>query len=306
MKKNIYLIIILYSLLFQSVYAETNTELENIEKTQIEELLKQLPNNIQELYEEETFRINPNWFDEMGKVKTKIYVQSIYIETTTAYDELGKVSKITSKEVSKKIYNSTLNSKAIVGNCTISVWAQDCWETNYKRLLLLVYSDEIGSNKYTIYVQNTWKNIPSIKSFDSIGVYYIGFNLTSANGYQYYKTNTSTTEQVINYGYKGTNMKIDKSGRGVSISQNIINDVSSGLKNELWVYGTEGSEYSPKVFVSYQHAVTDISLNTSHNFTFSPSGIGGVFDWNTSYSNWDNMKGLCYNVNSDDNVLWSC
>lgn len=120
-------------------------------------------------------------------------------------------------------------------------------------------------------------------------------NITNAYGYQKYNGNT------ISYSYNGTNMKT--ASNGVSISQDIVDSVSSSLSNELWVHGSfTGSAH--QITASYQHAVKNIDLATSKNFTFSTDGMGRVFKWNTSYSNWDNMQGVCANITP--NYLWYC
>lgn len=203
-------------------------------------------------------------------------------------------------------YNLKSNSRAIVGNCTEQVWASDCRETTYKRFMFLVSQDVPGSNEFIITVTNQWKIIPSTKSYDNIGVYFRGYSPTDAHGYQYYRNSSSTEEQYIYYSYRGNNMSIDQNGHGISISQNIVDNVSGSLKNELWIRGVKAENMSPKVYASYQHSVVNISLSTAKDFTFSPSGMGSVFDWNSSYSNWDNMQGLCHNQDPTDNFLWTC
>lgn len=304
MKKKFITFIVIIILSIMKVEAHTLEISKYTQEEKQEEFLRQVPSNLKDIYEDENFYISSEWFDEKGVVKKVKELQVLYIENTTIYEK-GKVSSTTSKEITKSDYN-TRNSRMIVGNCSIEVWGQDCWETSYKRLLILVFEEEIGSKEYTISLVNTWKSIPTIKSYDNIGVYYYAFNLTSANGYQYYYTNSSNVKQVVNYSYNGQNMKISSNNDGVSISQNIANDATSGLQNELWVYGKRSDNYYPKINASYQHATQEISLSTAKNFNFAGNGMGGVFAWNTSYNKWDNMNGLCYNANTNDNILWYC
>jgi hypothetical protein len=89
--------------------------------------------------------------------------------------------------------------------------------------------------------------------------------------------------------------------KGISISQNIIDDTYNVLQNDLYVSGTQG-QYM-QMAASYQHAVTNIDLATSMNFNFYAWGMGRVFNWNTSWSNWDNMQGVCFNWSP---YLWTC
>ena len=97
-------------------------------------------------------------------------------------------------------------------------------------------------------------------------------------------------------------MKISNTGqKGVSISQNIVDNVYNVLQNDLYISGTQG-EYM-RMAASYQHAVKNISLATSMDFTFNAWGMGKVYNWNSSTSNWDNMQGVCFNWSP---YLWTC
>ena len=101
------------------------------------------------------------------------------------------------------------------------------------------------------------------------------------------------------------NMSINANESGISISQNLVNNAYTILQNELWVRGSiSSSSVGDMILASYQHAVQDIDLTTAKNFNFSGSGMGRVFAWNTSYSKWDNMQGVC--LKNGGNILWNC
>lgn len=179
-----------------------------------------------------------------------------------------------------------------------------CYETSAKRLAIYIYTIP----NQMIKLINQWKTIPSVKSFDNIGIVYENFNLTSATGRQCYNTATNTSSQCIDYGWNGNNMSVrteNDGQKGISISQNIINSVYNYLQNELTVYGTgnDGWFADLKVAGSYQHAVTDIDLATAKNFKFDGWGMGKVYNWNTSWNKWDNMQGVCLNWSG---YLWTC
>lgn len=271
--------------------------------------ISQAPKELIELYNEGNLTLNASWFDEDGNFDTNYRILTQYQETQTYYKN-GKAIESESKVITKEEYdayaindsnittlnsNSTNSTNVVIGNCELSSYLyNDCWETSAKRITLAVKDGY--PNNARIVIINTWKTIPSVKSYDSIGFYSNGnFTITNAYGYQKYDGNT------ISYSYNGDNMKL--ATNGVSISQNIVDSVSSSLSNELYVHGNFINS-AHQITASYQHAVNNISLETSKNFAFSGDGMGRVFDWNTSYSNWDNMQGVCANITSA--YLWFC
>ena len=52
---------------------------------------------------------------------------------------------------------------------------------------------------------------------------------------------------------------------------------------------------SGTVYASYQHAVKNISLNSSTNYVFSANGLGNVFLFNDN-SLFDKMQGVSLNI----------
>lgn len=263
---------------------------------------------LSELYSEQEFIISNEWLDQNGNPYENTYIKTVYVETKTVYS-MGKPIISDSNYISKEDYNSYDESISTrqVGNCTTlqSGMYNDCWETSYKRLTIAFSYTNYPNDLYEcrIAIINLWKQMPSVRSYDTIGLYHTeGFTLSNAHGHQYYKTSDNDTLQVINYGYNGNNMKIAENG--VSISQNLVNNADTFLQNDMYVYGTLSRTKPNQFTASFQHAVKNISLSTSKNFTFSGDGMGRVFDWNEPYSNWDNMNGVCVNLSSD--YLWFC
>lgn len=257
--------------------------------------LKEAPDNLKERYLESPFDISKYWFNEDGTIRSDMKLKNQYIKSSVRYKDGVAIeikNELMTKENFYKSYND--NTKSLnVGNCGPAYYmTTDCWETNYKILTVIYYTSPANM----IGVINQWKTIPSIKSFDSIGLYHNGYYpVTYASGVQYYDGNS------ILYSYNGTNMNLDSNG--VSVSQNIVDTVSSTLSNELWVFGSFNSRIQAFT-ASYQHAVNNITLDTSKNFYFSGNGMGRVFYWNSSWSNWDNMQGVCGNITPQ--YLWFC
>lgn len=296
MNKAIFKIIVFVGLFMLNV--TVNAQSNVISKEQIENYIKSTPKEVSDEYIKDPYTLSANMYDEDGNVKEILDFDTMYIKTTTYYS--GSKGNVVSREeiISEEEYNNA-STYGVVGNCQNGGIANDCWETSAKKLSLFVYINNLPY--VNIHVLNQWKTIPAIKSYDTIGLLYRCFTAETAYGFQKYNTSSNTSIQTINYSYEGTNMKVEDGG--ISISQNIVDDVYSHLENQLWVEGYLDSNWYGQFAASYQHATTNITLATSKNFSFSISGMGNVFLWNESYSNWDNMQGVCSN-NSD--YLWIC
>lgn len=267
-------------------------------ETRISNFLEQASPKIKELYIEQPFLLGKEWFDENGNLYPIYDFRVKYVEISTYIDGKNKNNNISQQRLLTAKEYDEWAPKQTNSSCDYDK-AADCWETTAKRLVIIFYT--YPSNQAM--VLNQWKTLPSVRSYDTIGLLYNNFTMTTASGRQWYNTSSNPgVNQYIDYGYGGTNMKISNSGqKGVSISQNIVDNAYTVLQNDLYVYGTQGNYM--QMAGSYQHAVNDISLDTSKNFTFDAWGMGRVFNWNVSWSNWDNMQGVCFNWS---NYLWTC
>lgn len=253
-----------------------------------------------DLYNEQNFIMGPDWFDEDGNLKQIEILDVKYIETSTYISSDGEETDMHFEKVlTEEEYNNwkPMQTRSV---CSYQ-YAKDCWETNAKRLILMM--NDYPSQQLILI--NQWKTMPSVRSFDTIGMTFEDFNMTSAKGYQWFNYESSpSVSRKVEYSYKGKNMKISTTGtQGVSITQNILDDTYSLLQNDLYVYGTRGQNL--RITGSYQHAVKPIEFETSKDFTFNVWGMGHVFKWNAPTSNWDNMQGVCLNWSSSSN-LWVC
>ena len=93
----------------------------------------------------------------------------------------------------------------------------------------------------------------------------------------------------VDYSWNGTNIR--KTDNGFGISMNLVNgasyfetDISANVvttSSDAVAYGT------------YQHAVTDVTLNQSQSYTISHNGLGGVLNFtNSVYNYYDRMAGV--------------
>lgn len=223
---------------------------------------------------------------EMNKNLVLESVDQKYIKTITHRGLNGEIIS-NDYEITKDEYENPITTHA---NCEIGT-AIDCWDTNYKKLALYIWRDEDDSTSMRIVLQNYWKVMPAVRSYDVIGVRYNNFVASNAWGDQYvYITSSGYTD--IQYSYGGSNMNIKSNGIG--ISQNIVNNSDLyDLSNRLCIDGHTTSS-SLGIYGSYQHATSDVTLDQSKNYTFG-NGLGGVFVFNSGIgSKYDNTRGVSY------------
>ena len=248
-------------------------------------------NYLLKFYSEDTiFRMTQDRFDyEMQYDFVLDSASEKYIKTVTYYDDLGK-AYINESEISEEDYDKAI--MPLANNCEIGGLPLGCWETTYKKLMLYSWVDgDVGNLNQRFDVQNEWKIMPSVRSFDVIGLRYYNYNPLYAFGYQ--NTYTSSGYEEIYYSYDGSNM--NRQSNGIGISQNIVDDSSLyGLTNRLIVDGKNYGFSHMEIFASYQHATSDLTLAQSKNYRFG-QGLGDVFvfyDGIESY--YDNTQGVYY------------
>lgn len=160
-------------------------------------------------------------------------------------------------------------------------------ETTYKRITII--GDHIGGNTYDVMVYTQWLVTPATKSFDVTAMRIDGGYVVDGtqNGTQLYWEDGAYDH--VDYSWNGTNIR--KTDNGFGISMNLVNgasyfetDISASVittSSDAVAYGT------------YQHAVTDVTLNQSQSYTISHNGLGGVLNFtNSVYNYYDRMAGV--------------
>ena len=170
------------------------------------------------------------------------------------------------------------------------------YSTSVKKICIKIYSTS-GSEK-VVQLTNSWITIPKTKSYDVIALMPGNTSLTdnidssSISGYMEYNDG-----QIVNYSSGSKNIKKSTglfSGQGgVGISMNIPDTTYKNLKNSMMVKFLSGA--SPfKVYGTYQHAKSSVSLSESQNYSFSSQGLGGVLKFNKDSikNKYDGMTGV--------------
>ncbi len=128
-----------------------------------------------------------------------------------------------------------------------------------------------------------WLKRPVTRSYDVIGAYLSGVELSTVPNTKVINSTGSSSTSTYN---------LDPAGNGFGASIKLL-PAGSDMKimQTFRIVGT-GTVYG-----SYQHATSDITLNQSQNYTISRNGYGGVFLFHNSVKNYyDGMAGVSLNV----------
>lgn len=181
---------------------------------------------------------------------------------------------MTQKDYNNLINDEYLNGKIqiVTSNNSINPLAT-YYETGSKSIKI---TSVCVSNRCNITVVTQWFKVPTITSYDVIGARFANTSLiNSPNTVAYTKTNTiySTEAQKFSNGF-GVSIKIP-SGTGLEI-------------NQYFDTKPEG-----KVYASYQHAKSNISLANSKKYKIATGGLGNVFSFDSSVKDkYDGMGGV--------------
>jgi hypothetical protein len=218
---------------------------------------------------------------------SNIETETKYIETT--YNQ--HLNLTTEKELTEDEYNDYLESSSSSSTensaSTLVSNGSAAYSTQVKQISIALIT---GTTWHHVTVTATWKAIPSVRSYDVIGMRGQGFDFRngSQEGYQIYIEDG--TYKTISYAWNGTN--IQRHDNGFGISMNIVNNTITDL--QLIVEGdVKATEDYPAIYGSYQHAQKSLTLANSQNYTLGGSGLGSVFIFPYSISSkYDGMSGV--------------
>lgn len=232
---------------------------------------------------------------------TLIFSPSIKAEVNTNIEDTSKSEIVVSETIKyyKTIYYnnaSTLQVNSLNNNSaeTIEISKEEYDNANPNELIPNLVGIETAYKKLTSQIiQNgafyryraelTWKNIPSKRSYDIMGIGFnssvspIGtpvFQMTYCKTNGYCNTSSTHTPQTFTNGL-GTSFKLPS-------------DDLTSLSSVLYFNVTKNSNTVTSQFAAadYSHATSDISKNNAKNYYVSGSGI--VLNGITSY--YDNMS----------------
>ena len=242
-------------------------------------------------------------------------------------------SKITSQEYKnasrdsyyvKKLKLNMMNKRDNEKNITKSL--QDLsdmnyYETTYKKITITISKSSSISTERHVAVNLVWKIMPSVRSYDILG-------MRSSNGFFIQNTeygtytytlsansecnviSPSTFRNTFNYGNSAWNNKNllgvgNYYGIGFThkLQNNLIacyNDIGTpqistvtAMSSFISATASAGNN-NLTVYASYQHATSSVAYNdVVHSYNFNSSGLGGVISFNNGMgSYYDGMGGV--------------
>lgn len=259
-----------YLLVPSSVFANTYTNSNGVVMTenQYSDLLKIYSEKHISVLEQDRFDELMNMNLDFNNTQTTVkYIKTEYNNVT---------GETANSLVTEEEYN---NYKPSQTRATV-------YETSYKRIAL-GFTKTSGSYAFVTF-NSVWKIMPAVRSFDVIGVRLSNLSVINGTqqGQQIYTLDGKT--DYVQYNWNGTNIKNLSNGFGISM--NLLNSDVTYL--ECTIDSTlEVEDYPAGLFASYQHAVKDVTLATSQNYTIGV-GLGDVFVFNDNIgAKYDGMEG---------------
>ena len=161
------------------------------------------------------------------------------------------------------------------------------YESNYKRIQII--DSYVTNNLHSVMVYTQWLVTPATKSFDVTAMRVEDATVVEGtqDGTQTYWADGSYNS--ITYSPNGTNIR--KQSNGFGISMNLVNDASyfeTDISADI-----KASNSNATVYGTYQHAVTNVTLEQSHSYNISHNGFGSVLNFATGVQNYyDGMQGV--------------
>lgn len=208
------------------------------------------------------------------KVQEKLYQWTESINGTMTYVEVDPDLYV---EINPE--NSASNYSTSIGTTY--------YESNYKRIQII--DNYIGGNVHYVMLYTQWLVTPATKSFDVTAMRFEDATVVEGTqeGTQTYWA--SGEYNFINYSPNGTNIR--KQSNGFGISMNLVNDASyfeTDISADI-----KASNSNATVYGTYQHAVTNVTLEQSHSYNISHNGFGSVLNFATGVQNYyDRMQGV--------------
>ena len=212
--------------------------------------------------------------------------KAIYTENEVAVNE--KLYKITQTINNTYIYEE-LNpdmAEEIEQNAQISPLDAN-YQTIYKKISLI--DVKMSNNYHQLTVYTRWLIVPVTQSFDVTALRVDDATIVDGTqrGTQVYIKNGETL--AVNYSSNGTNIRKEDDGFGISM--NLVNNASY-YETDITANVQATSKWAT-AYGTYQHAVTDVSLDESQSYTISHNGFGDVLNFATGVQNkYDRMNGV--------------
>lgn len=245
------------------------------------ELTKEQYNNLIKSFDHNTIiTMNAEMLEEIkNETDFKSVSKEKYMKSTIVYDQ-GQVVSSNEEEVSLNEFTNSDVTEPIYVPIQVATT-----ETTYRRLKMTIVVWGNNSNNMSITLTNTWKQLPSMKTYDVLAIAPgVSFSLKSSgyrSAYQEYDGN------IINYSETGDKWNEVKDniifGKGMGISQNLVDAATTSLENSM-TYRVKAVQATLPFNVrgAYAHAIVDTPLSQSKKYTLGSGGIGNLIIFNSS------------------------
>ncbi len=217
--------------------------------------------------------------DEVVAETTKYYKTVTILSNSSLMRSanMGEVHSITT-EISEEEYNNVPENS----NTDISPQAQTT-ETSYKKLTATISKHNVNYYKYAGTL--TWKQIPSTRSYDIIGLGYFG-SVKLANEISFTQK-YCTTDDVCGsgagyYQYKGNN----GSGAMFHLPTGSLKSLSQSIHIYVQKTDPNSTVIEQELDADYAHATSTISYSAAKDFYIDTGGIKLV----SNYYYYDSMN----------------
>ena len=223
--------------------------------------------------------------DEIDFDQLELLSQTVkYYKTVSVHNSLVTINNITNNESS---YTVEVTEDEYY-NANTDINPTNYVETTYKKLTSSIYQN---GTYYTYKAELEWKNIPSTRSYDIMG---IGFykNVKVVNNKIYFNQNYCLKDGKCD---STTLCSVQIFDGGVGASFKIPNDDLSSLNQTLYFNVTKNISatiLSQLAAADYSHATKTITETNSQKYTVNQNGISlnGVSSYydgiDTAHANW--------------------
>lgn len=248
------------------------------------ELTKTQYDNLKKIYTAEDLEDLPSDFLDEIKNEPNLILEDrdeVCVITRTRYDQNDQPVETINTEVSEAEAKRVAAMPETRGST---------WQTSSKKLVIEVIQVD-GSTK-KVRLTNRWLKLPKVRSYDVMAL-----RVTDTSND--FKPGFSAVQQYdgkeIKYSQNGDNVRQPGSFlsyRGIGVSMNIVDSVSSSLSNTMAITILNRNDKTT-VYGTYQHATSKVTLAQSKDYDITAGGLGNVLKFSSSVaSKYDGMQGV--------------
>lgn len=213
--------------------------------------------------------------------------KEVYYEVIEKFDKEGKLVGIKEKQISEMEATQSLKTETYKSSDRKGGLEDTAkYSTSMKKMKL--YGVKDGASVVHVTMQNEWVKLPKVRSFDVIAIRF-GSAAAKVSADAIHASQIWDNNKISYNPYKN---HIRKASQGIGVSMNLSDKAKTSLRSTLSVTFVSGKD-PIKIYGSYQHAIKEVSLETSKKYTISKEGYGDVIKFDDDVKDkYDNTKGV--------------